>query len=164
MDFNQLFSDRERQLIQKVLNGTAVALYHNWYSEQTHYLFKFQDKFYRYNDDGKFEDDLELSEYQNGPGLIREIVGMCISDGIKEMDVGTCLQKGKMTEFMSRRVYYRGEDDYYYWDDRDEQERCHKISTKDLVSYIIDSGEKELLQYQIRNIDQDELNQVEARV
>lgn len=162
MDFNQIFSDHDSDMIQKVLNGTAVANFHNWHSGQTHYLFRFQDKFYHYTD-GKFPDELELSIYQNGTPLIKKIVGMYLTGGIIEMDIGVCLQQGKMTEFMCRRVYFRGEDDYYYWDDRDEKDTCHKTSTKDLIEYIIDCGERKILAYQIRNIDPDELEQVEAQ-
>ncbi len=162
MDFNHIFGDKDKDLIQKVLNGTAVAYYHNWYSEQTLYLFKFQDKFYYYTDVGKFSDKLELSRQQNGSPLIRQIISLYLFGEYIDLEIGTCLQQGKMTEFMDRRVYYRGEDDYYYWDDKDKENRCHKLSTKDLIAYIIDCGESKLLRYQIRNIDPDELNQVEV--
>lgn len=163
LDFNQFFNDHDRQMIQKVLNGTGAAYsITNCCSKETEYLLKFQGKFYIYTNSERYQDDLYLLPYQNGNELLRDIIQMHLSNGTMEIDIGICLKEGMLTEFMDRRIFYKGEDDYYMWHDCDKEDKCKKIETKKVIEYIIRSKQGDILAYQIRPIDNEELAQVEA--
>lgn len=159
MDLNQFFDQQERELFQAALDGDAICQDTSWYTE---YLFKFQGTYYSYIDQEENIGELKIYDQQGGRGLICCILDFYHIGAIKKAPIDKCVEKGMITVFMVRSVYFKDDDEYYVWYDTVRNGKCHKIDTEKLLTFIMEEYiSDEAIRFSIEPPSQEELIQVQ---
>jgi hypothetical protein len=136
LSLDQILTPEEKDLLPLFFTGGAIVSKFNEKTEQTTYIFKFFDKYYKCTTCGKSYDDLECLEELNFKRK-REIISFLLSN-INKIQLDSYLEKGKVTlidNYYHSRILWTDEG-FVIWSD---ENYWYGSDLKEVITILINA-------------------------